>query len=175
MVVALTVVALTVVLLVAPRSRPVQVYIDEHHPRMIDVRTNARRQFPVGKARMGRHCFMCCRKCDIFREGLESWFTEFGAGVTLCVSIRAPPPWPMPWLAVACGRPRVPCKPPVSPHHAPHPHGRHGVATSVPRTQPRALRVCTACGLRRALAALRPRAIARVRARVQGFPARIVR
>ena len=59
--------------------------MDDTHPRMIDVRTGAKRPFGLGKTRMGRHCFMCCRKCDPFGEGLESWFTEFGSGVTLYV------------------------------------------------------------------------------------------
>ena len=70
---------------VAPSLAKAQTYIDDHHPRMIDVRSNKKRPFPVGKTRMGRHCFMCCRRVDPFHEGLESWFTEFGAGVTLYV------------------------------------------------------------------------------------------
>ena len=70
---------------VPPSLAKAQQYIDDHHPRMVDVRTGARKPFSVLHTRMGRHCFMCCRKLDPFSEGIESWFTEFGSGVTLCV------------------------------------------------------------------------------------------
>ncbi len=73
---------------VAPSRRRSREYTDDHHPRMVDVRTGLRRPFPVVRARMGRHCFACCRRFDPFREGLDSWFTEFGVGVTLCVTGR---------------------------------------------------------------------------------------
>ena len=65
----------------APPDRKIaKAHIDASHPRLVDAKTGAKRAYPVGKTRTGRHCFDCC---DIFHEGTMSSFADLGAGVTL--------------------------------------------------------------------------------------------